>query len=133
MGEPQPDAMQGLSLVALLQGRDDLEPERPIFLYRRHYEGEEIAEGIRVKGEKLGMRVGRWKLIDGPEEESLELFDLEADPEERVNLAEREPERVAGMRLRLRRFREAQARGDARPVPLSDEDRKRLEALGYVE
>jgi arylsulfatase A-like enzyme len=133
IGVERPDGLQGESLVALLRGRSDPRPDRPIYLYRRHYDGEALADGIYVKGEQFGLRMGRWKLIVGPEEASTELFDLAADPQERVNLAEREPERVAALRRHLTLWRQTHTRDGPAAAPLSNEDRKRLEALGYAD
>jgi arylsulfatase A-like enzyme len=126
-------AFSGRSLVPVLRGDAEGEPERPIFLYRRKYAGGEVAEGIHARGEKHGVRVGRWKLIHGPEEGTLELFDLESDPEERQNLAAREPERAAELGAMLDEWLLANQRGAQEPVTLSEEDRRRLEALGYIE
>jgi len=133
LGIDTDEGLQGTSLAGLLRGQVAEDAQRPIHLYRRHYEGGEVAPGIHAKGEKFGLRVGRWKLIDGPDEQSLELFDLELDPGELSNLAEAQPERAARMRLRLRHWRERHTRGDRPAGLLSEEDRARLEALGYVE
>ena len=87
---------------------------------------------IPVRGEKLAVREGRWKYIEAPEEERRELYDLESDPRERVNLAEREPARAAALAERLARWRrDTPAAPPAASV--SPEDAERLEALGYVE
>ena len=72
-------------------------------------------------------------MIEGPEEGTLELFDLEADPEEKANLAAREPERARAMRAEIAAWRRAHTREQRDPAPLSPEDRARLEALGYAE
>ncbi len=127
------DAFRGESLARLLRGEESGDSERPIYLYRRHYEPGELTGGIYAAGEKFGIRVGRWKLIEGPDEKSLELFDLESDPGELSNLAASEPKHVERLRLRLSEWRRRHTRDDAEPVDLSEEDRARLQALGYVE
>jgi len=64
------------------------------------------------------------------------LFDMKADPEERINLAFERPLLLAGLTLRLREFivdwekRVPQPQED---VELSAEDEKMLRSLGYVE
>jgi len=126
-------AFRGQSLAPLLRGDAEGELDRPIYLYRRQYAGGEVAEGIHARGEKYGVRVGRWKLIHGPEEGTLELFDLEADPGEKQNLADRQPERAAELGAMLEEWLRANRRGAQEPVSLSEEDRRRLEALGYIE
>jgi predicted Zn-dependent protease len=72
-----------------------------------------------------------WKLVQGTE---TELFDLRADPEERRNLAAREPERVERMRSALQAALARMAPGGdaARGAALSPEQEERLRSLGYV-
>jgi len=48
------------------------------------------------------IRSGKWKLIRRFDDESVELYDLESDLEERHDLARKLPERAAAMRERLR-------------------------------
>jgi len=66
-----------------------------------------------------------------------QLFDLRADPYERTNLATKNPEIAGKMRTRLREILdrcEAAAPQEAgNPVQLTEEERKRLESLGYVD
>ena len=109
--------------------------ERPIFLYRRHYEGDSSEEMVTgARGEKYGVRFEDWKLIVGPEEGTLELYDLVRDPLEKNNVASSEPERVEALASMIEQWRsehEPEAIGD--PKTLSAPDRDRLKALGYVE
>ena len=133
IGVPWSESLHGGSISGALLGSDVLDAQRPVHLYRRHYAGGDAVEGVTAQGEKFGLRRGRWKLIEGPEEGSLELFDLEADPGEKTNLAAREPERAHGMRAEIEAWRRAHTRERGDPAPLSPEDRARLEALGYGE
>lgn len=65
------------------------------------------------------LRVGRWKLVHngtvpanavaGPREDRFELFDIEADPGERNDRADAEPELLATLRARLAAHRAAAA------------------------
>lgn len=81
--EAAPDRpFDGVSLAALL--RDPaLEFERPMFWRMNHRQ-------------QRAMRQGKWKYlsVDGIDY----LFDISSDARERANLAQREPERLAGMR-----------------------------------
>jgi len=124
--------LQGRSLVGLLSGRESGDEERAIHLYRRFY-AEGVTDGIYAKGEKFGIRVGRWKLIEGPDEGTVELFDLSTDPMETRNLAPDRSEIVRSMTLRLQAWRRENESVREELPAISDEDRARLEALGYVE
>ena len=73
------------------------------------------------------IQTGRWKFIEAPEPE---LYDLSADPAEKVNLIEREPSTATA----LRRVLDASTRAGSRmtPTPLTAQARERLASLGYV-
>lgn len=124
-GLPADGAIDGRSLAAAARGATI--EERPIFGVRRLV-SEEVGWD---RGVELSVRRGRWKFIwasDTPHE----LFDLEADPGESKNVIASQPAVAAEMLALLQRHIEAlpQAREAA---PLSDETRKALQALGYVE
>lgn len=82
-------------------------------------------------------RKGRWKSHWPRTDQALLLFDLESDPHETRNLAvDRDPERDRVLAAHRRRIDELSRRLATPPthVPeLSDEDRIRLRALGYIE
>ncbi|MCP5044066.1 MAG: sulfatase [bacterium] len=72
---------------------------------------------------------------------TLELYDLDSDPRQRINDANRSPGKVAALRARMSELqRDALARrarlgldAFADPVTLDDESRAALRALGYIE
>jgi arylsulfatase A-like enzyme/tetratricopeptide (TPR) repeat protein len=80
-------------------------------------------------GELRGLQIGSWKYIRGTQPE---LFDLDRDPGEIENLADREGERVrtmeAGLAKILEAERPAHALGD-----ISEETIEKLRALGYMQ
>jgi arylsulfatase A-like enzyme len=112
--------------VPILKGDGKGDPERKIYLQRRPFawfggriQGERYMDpGIRPKGPCFGLRAGRWKYIEAPEEKLVELFDLEQDPLELKNLAARHPERARGMSLAIVQWREKYERDfKAPPIP----------------
>jgi hypothetical protein len=85
----------------------------------------------------FAVREGRYKLVHSVRDGRSELYDLASDPDERNDLADGEPLRVEFHRQALYRWLERLDRprpGRApTPVPLSEEDRAALRALGYVQ
>jgi hypothetical protein len=61
-----------------------------------------------------------------------ELYDVIADPGEQRDRASEEPVQVAALRAELERLLADAAHTPAAAVPITDEDRTQLEALGYV-
>ncbi|MEX1310297.1 MAG: hypothetical protein AB1Z65_07760, partial [Candidatus Sulfomarinibacteraceae bacterium] len=79
------------------------------------------------------LRDGKWKLIRIPVHDGVrwELFDLENDPLELVDLSRQFPSRVSRMQEALTRITEdAQTHHEE---TISDEVRRQLEQLGYVD
>ncbi|HPW17876.1 MAG TPA: tetratricopeptide repeat protein [Candidatus Aminicenantes bacterium] len=125
--------LAGLSGVGEVQGRS---------LVRRMFRpgagretpayGESMAPNIQFGWSPLHvLRTSRWKYIDAPR---AELFDIAADPGERVNLASREPGVVRAMKAGLDRLMDETGRGAPAPqaANLDRETMERLTALGYV-
>lgn len=131
-GVEPPEGQQGRSLAAALEDGAALDPERPVFLHRRHYEPGRIGN-IPVAGEKFGVRIGPWKYIEGEEERTRELFNLEDDPGELVNVYETSHAVGDELRARITAWKTDYARETGDRPDLSPEDRERLRALGYVE
>jgi arylsulfatase A-like enzyme len=70
---------------------------------------------LPVVARRWAIRAGRWKLVRNDVEEPIALYDLEADPGERNDLAAREPELVKALQTRWKRWN-AQMRPPAWPV-----------------
>ena len=127
---------QGRSLAAAIRGESPLDADRPVYLYREIYENrqKELFSGRKVwlKGEKFGILAGNWKYIEGNEEDTKELFDLASDPRELVNLTTTRAERTAELAAHLKEWKKRHLRVESVQGKLSEEDIKRLKALGYV-
>jgi arylsulfatase A-like enzyme len=94
--------VDGLSLVPVLKGGDM--PDRSLFWHYPHYGNQ--------GGEPSSMiRQGEWKLIYYHEDGHCELYHLERDPSEQVDLAATDPQRVQRMHAALMAWlKETQAR-----------------------
>jgi arylsulfatase A-like enzyme len=77
-------------------------------------------------------RKGRWKSYRDRGTGQLQLVDLEKDPGETRDVSSRYPEIVAFHARRIDELAVLLGAGDAPPMELSEEDRERLRALGYV-
>jgi arylsulfatase A-like enzyme len=91
------DQIDGVGLVPLLRG-DKIE-DRALYWDYPHYGNQGGAPASAV-------REGSWKLIEWREGDTLELFDLAADPGELKNLVTEHPEIVARLRAKLGKWRE---------------------------
>lgn len=123
---------QGQDLSQAILNNIDLNENRPIFLHRRKYDNE-IVSKIWLNGEKFGIRVGKYKYIVGKDENTTELFDLSRDPHELSNIHNTLPEKSAELETRLQKWKTKNIRQDTEQKTISDEDRKKLETLGYVD
>lgn len=129
-------SFQGRSLAAALRGESSLDADRPIYLYREIYENREMklfsGRKVLLNGEKFAIRTGKWKYIEGNEENTKELFDLASDPLEQVNLSPTFTEKATELAGQLKEWKKRHHRGESVQGTISEEDIKRLEALGYI-
>ena len=87
---PVPSGLDGVSLLPMIRG----EPPHP--------ETERaFAEYLHVDPERKAVRQGDRKLIVDPTAGTAQLFDLRADPHELTDIAAREPDEVAALRVAL--------------------------------
>ena len=118
-----PSGLQGESLLPLMRGEQSGESRRLFFTSR--------ASG------SMALLYGRWKLIYTPRTGSAELYDLEADPDERNDLSGSETDRTRESIERLLEWYRAAPRPfrglQVERVKLDDETTRRLRALGYVQ
>ena len=123
LGVAGPSTASGASLVPLLQGV----PMTPRAVIAQTYRPEAFTD-------KQAMLVGGFKYIHSwsPEREWEELYDLDGDPDELNDVIDSRPEVAARLRAALAERLAATPEGSAVAAELSDADRDRLRALGYV-
>lgn len=123
---------EGLSLAAAMAGKATLDAQRAVLVQRRFY-ASDSERGVKVKGSKHGLRRGDWKYIEAKEEDSFELYDLKSDPGEKNNLAANAQEQRTKLATELETTLSSTAPAVPAPRGVSEEDARRLEALGYVQ
>jgi arylsulfatase A-like enzyme len=136
LGLESPSRVQGTSFAAVLDGIEPA-PREPVFSEATKPWGspwEDDATWVNTR-KCRSVREGRWKLIFQPAGGYTELYDLEADPQEKNNLAlSRDPE----VRKVVRRLQAALAAWtkSAKPLPSQFDDTPQnieaLKALGYT-
>ncbi len=119
-GLPAPAGLDGRSFAATLRHPVALTKDHTIHVYPRNAPGKGQVIGRAIRTERY--RLVEWKKIGAPASEAdLELYDYEADPLERKNLAATQPEIVAKLQAMLARHPEAKPQLSARsgdtPVP----------------
>lgn len=120
IGAPPPPGARGRSLKPLLTGTATI-PDAGIYseaLYSRYHFG---------WSELYALTDARYRLIRAPRDE---LFDLERDPRESASVAAERPQVRQAMRTAI----DALIRNAAITAPseVSDQDRQKLAALGYI-
>jgi len=100
----------GVSLLPLLEGRGVPEREA-LFWHYPHYHHMHPGGAVRK---------GNYKLIEMFEDGSVELFDLEKDPSETTNLAEKLPEKAKQLQAELATWRQSVDAQMPKPNPEYD-------------
>ncbi|MAG21795.1 MAG: hypothetical protein CL943_00620 [Candidatus Diapherotrites archaeon] len=122
--------VDGKSLVPLTQGKNV--EEKPVFIE---------ACGIKIASKESwleGIRTSKWKYLHGAFNSEIpkQLYDLENDPEEKNNLAQKETSVVGKMRTKLESLKSAKQRKELVGKKLEGADKKKLEErlrkLGYL-
>lgn len=135
LGLPLDPALEGASLAPALRGEANLDPDRPVYLFRMNHEPNvklsALGTPIRVHGEGYGIRMGPWKYLEEPVLGRRELFHIGKDPGEQRNLLLSRPLTADRLAKRLEQWR-GQER-EVAPLDLSPDERRALEALGYLD
>jgi arylsulfatase A-like enzyme len=135
IGLPQPATAQGSSLLTLLSD-DTQEDQQGSSEWRVAF-----AEGLTIEGSEVDLRMiqdGRWKFLQNSKTGGESLYDLASDPRElRDVLSKVDPKVVAQLRLILDRVvaenAERASLFHVTPGRMNEQERRRLEALGYVQ
>lgn len=124
LGVPAPSEVEGLDLSGLMRGGGDEDRGRVIYsesLWPTKYGANPLISAVG----------GGWQLIETTRPE---LYDLELDPEQRVNLIGDRPRVLEALRSRLARIVDEarSAAGASDQTSLDRETRERLSSLGYM-
>ena len=130
LGVPAPHGLDGVSLRPLWSGEPAHDPERLLF-FEADCAVPERANDVLERGSSRAVRDQRFKLHLDEETDAVELYDLAEDPAETRDVRALHAERAAALLLRLRAYL-AGAPPELPEAGLSEEDLRRLEAMGYV-
>ncbi|MEM6689371.1 MAG: sulfatase [Planctomycetota bacterium] len=115
-GDQVPRGVEGINIAPLIKGESI--NERALFWHFPHYSN----HGMQSPGGAI--RLGKYKLLEYFENESVQLFDLENDIGEQVDLSKQQTQITADLRERLHRWRESVDAQMMKPNPNFDSDLK---------
>ena len=106
--------LDGRSLVPLIDGNQTAWPSRTLFT---------IWGGTTLKGSRKAVRTDRWRAVD--DRKGWELYDMQSDPNQKMNLAKVEPKRLAKFKKQFEDWlTEATVNGfDSVPIHVGHEGR----------
>jgi len=136
---PVPETFLGSSFLPLSRG-DFAHGAAHVFSEAMHGGARLSRTGVPDTHRIVSCRGGDWKYIRDDEGPTEELYDLEHDPGERINLVVEQPQKAAELRGLVEDHDSLVARESARyeqngepPMTTDDEEmRRRLAALGYL-
>ncbi len=73
---------------------------------------------------RLAVRDGRWKMFCNVDGSDVQLYDIPADPEERSNLADRNPEVTARLKTQLLAWKKTLPKDPVREAPRSRSEKR---------
>jgi len=107
--------VDGVSLAGLLRSGGTEAPERDLFWHFPGYLG--AGRGAWRTTPVSAIRSGRWKLLEFLEDHRVELYDLEADLSQTMNLAANMPDKAKELLEKLNRWRAAVSAPMPQPNP----------------
>ena len=90
---PESYPLDGIDLSPVLQGKANNIPERQVYCFYPKYAQFKTKTGKWIYSWRNVIYDGNFKLIEYPEYDEYELFDLDADISEKNNLADKQPEK----------------------------------------
>lgn len=135
LGLPLPPSLDGRDLSALLYAPGAKLPagaSEALLHYEASCAVPTPTTTLPEPGQRYAIRDGRYKLHWDAATDARLLFDLETDPQEKVEAGARHPEVAARLFEALRRHH-ASAAAERRDAGLLEEDLRRLQELGYVQ
>jgi choline-sulfatase len=134
---PLVDKIEGMNLLPLIEGKSDKGKD---FIFAEsideHFKQHARAYFKGVRGKWRMMIVDDWKIIyiPHPEKDIFELYNLKNDPDEKINLIDKEKDKAEEMKKRILDFLKDQSmEGDVKIEDLSLKSRKLLVKAGYLE
>jgi arylsulfatase A-like enzyme len=136
---PLPEPLDGFDLAPLWREGAKDETRRTFderFLYGEASGG--ITWSLIAEGHYpiyRSVRRGQYKMVHRDPDDRYELFDLESDPEESIDIAGKQPQILADLKEEMtERYSEFSATpSDEHKVEIDEEDAKALRALGYIQ
>ena len=125
---PITDVMQGQSLLPLLHGGSLAKPIDYVITEKYSRQGDKL---------QIGLRNANWKYIHDEWKGATELYDMKADPQEKINVIEQQPAVAAHFKMlvgqRLAQIDKSSRNIEAGTVTEDLAVKSRLEALGYMD
>lgn len=107
--------LDGQSILPMLQGASPQPDERLFYWHLPHYTN----QGSKPSG---AIRKGRWKLVHDYETDAIELFDLDIDVSESMNVASQNKDIAQELKRSLDAWKRSVAAQECQPNPAWDED-----------
>jgi len=121
---PKKVKFDGRSLKPLLRANEDQWKERTLFVHHQGRFNECIGDGFLVKDKDYAVMTEQWRLVRD------ELFDIQIDPEQRVNVAWENPKVVSKLKDAYEKWWEDIYEGSEAYVPfLLDESKQKVTTL----
>lgn len=128
VGAPEPEGAQGIDLTEVVRESAAPDGDLPGFCQTDFENPKPLSSRVSV-----GVSIPPWKYIDSPEIGLEELYNLESDPAETVNLADELPDVRRDLARRVDEWMARTVSRELAPAELSPERLEALRTLGYLQ